>query len=150
MRRPRPANMLADVLGQLLVGLERHAHHLGDGLAGDVVLGGPSPPQHDDGVGCARAPARRRRHDAVEVVADLGLEERVDPGQGQLLADPRRVGVDDLPEQQLGSDGDDLAAHGGNASGGPRRGAPVTDRLSRRCHASWPTATRVHEVLRGR
>ena len=33
------------------------------------------------------------------------------PLSGELLADPRRVGVDDLAEQQLGADGDDVAAH---------------------------------------
>ena len=57
--------------------------------------------------------ARIGRFDALGVVTDLALEEAVDPGDGQLLADPGGVGVDDLPEEQLGPDGDDLAAHGG-------------------------------------
>jgi hypothetical protein len=45
------------------------------------------------------------------VVADLGLEQAVDAAGGQLLADPRGVRVDDLAEQQLGTDGQDVAAH---------------------------------------
>ena len=40
----------------------------------------------------------------------------VDAGEGELLADPRGVGVDDLAEQQLGADGHDLAAHGRHRS----------------------------------
>jgi len=40
-------------------------------------------------------------------------EVRVDARQRELLADPRRIRVDDLAQQQLGPDGNDLAAHGG-------------------------------------
>ena len=40
----------------------------------------------------------------AEIVADLGLEVRIDAGQRQLLADPGRIAVDDLAEQQLGAD----------------------------------------------
>ena len=37
------------------------------------------------------------------------------PRSGQLVADPGRVGVDDLAEQQLGADGDDLTLHAASA-----------------------------------
>ena len=65
---------------------------------------GPSPPHDDHGVGVGRAARRSDGLDAADVVADLDLQQRVDAVGGQLLADPRRVGVDDLAEQQLGPD----------------------------------------------
>ena len=84
----------------------------GDDLAGDVVLGGSQPAAADHRVAAFQGLAQRGFH-AREVVADLDLEVRVDTGQGQLLTDPGRVGIDDLAEQQLGADGDDFAAHAG-------------------------------------
>ena len=110
MVRPATANSVADDVGQLVAPLERHAHHLGDGLAGDVVLGGAEAAAHDDGIGAVERLAERR-DDAVVVVADLRLAQVLDAAEGELLADPRRVRVDDLPEQQLGADGDHLTAH---------------------------------------
>jgi hypothetical protein len=72
--------------------------------------------------------------DAVDVVADLGLPLRVDPRQGQLLADPRRVRVDDLSQQQFGPDRHDLAVHAGRKLPGAgtqgARSVPRRDRLS--------------------
>src|SRR4029077_5116449 len=47
-----------------------------------------------------------------EVVADLAVLARVDARQRELLADPRAVRVDDLAEQQLGTDGEDVTPHG--------------------------------------
>ena len=43
------------------------------------------------------------------------------PGRGELLAEPLRVGVGDLAEQQLGADRDDLDPHvsHGRACGRP-------------------------------
>ena len=70
--------------------------------------------------------AAQRGDDAAEVVADLDLEQRVDAAERQLLADPRRVGVDDLAEQQLGADGQDVTSHGDRlrvTSGARGRGA---------------------------
>ncbi len=49
----------------------------------------------------------------ADVVADLDLHERVDAVRGELAADPGRVRVDDLPEQQLGADRDDVTAQVG-------------------------------------
>jgi hypothetical protein len=48
---------------------------------------------------------------SVKIVAYLNLEQRVYTDQGQLLANPRRVGVHYLAKQQLGADGDDFATH---------------------------------------
>ena len=101
---------LLDPGGHVLVEVERYAEHLGDGLAGDVVLGRPQPAAADDGVASGQGLADGG-DDPGLVVADLDLEVGVDAGQGQLLADPGRVGVDHLAEQQLGADGQDLAAH---------------------------------------
>ena len=63
--------------------------------------------------------------DATDVVPHLHLRQRVDPVGGQLLADPRRVGVDDLPEQQLGADRQDVAAHYATRVGAAARGPRV-------------------------
>ena len=100
----------ADPLGHLGAADQGHAHHLGDRLAGDVVLGRPEPAAQDHRVAALQREADAG-DDAREIVADLGLEVRIDAGERQLLADPGRVAVDDLAEQQLGADGDDLAAH---------------------------------------
>jgi hypothetical protein len=100
----------ADLLDDRGVAHEADVHHLGDGLARDVVLRGPEATAHDDRV-AARQRAADGEHHARLVVAHLGLEVGVDPGQRELLPDPRRVGVDHLSEQQLGADGDDLTPH---------------------------------------
>ena len=42
---------------------------------------------------------------------DVDVEVRSDADGGELLTDPRRVRVDYLPEEQLGSDGNHFAAH---------------------------------------
>ena len=104
-----------DHLDDRLVAHEPHVHDLGDRLACDIVLGRAEAAAHDDGV-TARQRGANGEHDALVVVADLGLEERVDARQRETLADPRRVGVDDLAEEQLGADGDDLTSHGRHAS----------------------------------
>ena len=104
-----------DRLDHLLVPPKRHVHHLGDRLACDVVLGRPEAAAHDDGVAASQRRAQGE-HDALPVVADLGLEVRVDADHRQVLTDPRRVRVDDLAEEQLGADGDDFTPHGAGAS----------------------------------
>ena len=55
-----------------------HAHHLGDRLPGDVVLGRAEAAADDDGVAARRARSRRRSDDAADVVADAGLVVAVD------------------------------------------------------------------------
>ena len=100
----------AKVLGHGLVADELHPHDLGDGVAGDVVLGGTEATTQDDRVGPPEGEAERAHH-ALVVVPHLGLEVTVDPGERELLAHPGRVRVHDLAEQQLGADRDDLASH---------------------------------------
>ena len=108
------------------------AHHRGDRLAGEVVVGRPEPAADDDGVGLgeqARAASASMR---PTLSPTFTWRQRGDAAGGQLLADPRRVGVDDLPEQQLGADGEDVTSHGpasrlGAAAGMRRRYCPAAD-----------------------
>ena len=136
LRHPAPAGAEArpDALPDLWVALELHSHDLGDRLAGDVVLGGAEPPADDHRV-AAREREAQTRHDAFVVVADLGLEMRVDAGERELLAEPGRVRIDDLAEQQLGADRHHLAAHRGPIRGKgecPRRPALTASGGTRR------------------
>ena len=43
IRRPRDGEQLADHVGDGVVGHELDAHHLGDRVAGEVVVGRPEP-----------------------------------------------------------------------------------------------------------
>ena len=79
----------------------------------EVVLGGAQPAAHDHCVGAVQC-AAQRVDEAIEVVAHLGLKERIEPDEGQLLADPAGVSIDDLTQQQLGADRDHFNVHLGN------------------------------------
>ena len=107
---PRPEHR-ADCRHDLLVALEGHVHHLGERRAGDVVLSRPESAADDDRV-AARERGAKRQHDALVVVADVLVEVRADPVRRELLAEPLRVRVGDLAEQQLRADRDDLNPHG--------------------------------------
>ena len=87
-----------DPLHHRLVAVQLDAHHRGDRVAGDVIGGGPEPAAHDHRVAALQRLLEGCGH-ALQVVADLGLEVAVYPGERQLLTDPRRVRVDDLAEQ---------------------------------------------------
>ena len=144
---PAPAGLEAgaDALPDLGVAQELHPHDLGDRLAGDVVLGGAEPPADDHRV-AAREREAEARHDAFVVVADLGLEVRVDAREREPLAEPGRVRIDDLTEQQLGADRHHLAAHHGPVRGKgecPRRPA-----LSAREDAHRKGRTSPRQVVR--
>src|SRR3546814_21027543 len=82
---------------------------LGDGVAGDVVLGGSEPAAHDHRVGTAERVAQHL-DDAPPVVAELRLAQVLDARQGELPTDPRGVGVDDLPQPQPGPHRDTLTS----------------------------------------
>src|SRR5262249_57173396 len=95
---------------ELRVDLHLLADQLGDRLAGRVVLGRADPAGHDDEVG-ALPGSLEQADDAALVVADLRDVVDVDPERRELLRQPGRVRVDDVPEQQLGTAGDDLGLH---------------------------------------
>jgi hypothetical protein len=48
---------------------------------------------------------------ALRIIADFDLLQGIDAHQGQLLADPRRIGIDNLAEQKLGADGNNFTPH---------------------------------------
>ena len=73
-------------------------------------MGRPEAAADDHGVGVLEHPAQLGG-DPADVVADLDLEQRVDAVGGEVLPEPRRVGVDDLAEQQLGPHRQHVAAH---------------------------------------
>ena len=100
----------AQVVRHRLIADEADPHGLGDGVAGDVVLGGAEPAAQDDRIGPPEGEAKGAHH-ALVVVPHLGLEVAVDAGERELPAHPRRVRIHDLSEQQLGADRDDLATH---------------------------------------
>ena len=111
MARPRAANISRMRVGDRLV-RDAASTPITSAIASRVMSScvGPRPPHT---ITASASPEReaQRVDDPGQVVAHLHLEVRVDARRGQLLADPRRVGVDDLAEQQLGADGDDLTAH---------------------------------------
>ncbi len=47
----------------------------------------------------------------VDIVSDRGLVQHPDPVSGKLTGQELAVGIDDIPQQQLGTDGDDLRVH---------------------------------------
>ena len=71
-RRPRDGEHLADRVGDVVVGLQLDAHHRGDRLAGEVVVGRPEAAAHDHRIGLGEQ-ARAARPRCGRVVADLHL-----------------------------------------------------------------------------
>ncbi|CAB4324753.1 unannotated protein [freshwater metagenome] len=70
-----------------LVLFQRNAHNLGDDISRDVILGRPESATHDDSI--AAVERNTQCHgDAVPVVTNLRLQEAVDAGECELLADP--------------------------------------------------------------
>ena len=110
MRRPRASNMAR--IRAAISSSRTSGTPSTSAMASRVMSSwvGPEPAAHEHRVGPAERLAERG-DDAVVVVTDLRLVVDVDAGEGELLPEPRPVGVDDLPEQQLGPDGDHLADH---------------------------------------
>ena len=71
---------------------------------------GPRPP-HMITPSLRASAVRSASDDAVVVVAHGLVEVRRHAVGGQVLAEPRRVGVGDLAEQELGPDRHDLDPH---------------------------------------
>ena len=93
-----------------MIANERDTHHFGDGLTGDVILGGPQPATKDNGIAAPQGQPNAADN-ALKIVAHLGLMQRVDSSQRQFLTEPGRVGVHDLAEQKFRANGNDFTAH---------------------------------------
>ena len=107
---PNPSNFAAELSS--ISGCRTHprAEQLRERVAGDVVLGRPEPAGDEHDVGALeREP--EHLHDPRRVVADHLMVQDVDADLGEVLGHPPRVGVRDLPEEQLGPDADDLGPH---------------------------------------
>ena len=89
---------------------------------GEIVLGRPEPTADEHRVAALEQVAERL-DDTRLVVADHPVLEGVDARRRELLADPGAVGVDDLPQQELGSDRQGLRI----ACTGTYLGAMATD-----------------------
>ncbi|HVJ99056.1 MAG TPA: molybdopterin-binding protein, partial [Acidimicrobiia bacterium] len=99
-----------DVLGQRHVAHELDAHQLCDRVACEIVLRRSEAAADQDRVG-TRQLILQRGNDASLVVADRPVFERVNSRRGELLPDPRAVGVDDLAQEQFGADREDFTFH---------------------------------------
>ena len=83
---------------------------MGDDLARDIVLGRAQPATTDHRIAAFQGMANGVHH-AIEIIADFGLVERIDTGKRQLFTDPRRIGINDLSQQQFRTDRDDFTTH---------------------------------------
>ena len=90
----------------------------GDGVAGDVVLGGAQAAGAEDDVGALQRSADQLAQAGL-IIADLVHVVEIDAERGQGEGDVPGVGVLDVAEQDLGADGDDLCAHGRPFAAGP-------------------------------
>ena len=117
---------LPDHVGDGIVGDQIDAHHRSDRITREVVVGGAETAAHDHRIGGLEEPPELGL-DPPDVVADLHLHERVDAVRRQLPADPRRVGIDDLAEQQLGADRENVAAKSHSAVAARPTGSTVVD-----------------------
>ena len=109
------------MLGEIHVAHERHTHQLGDRVTRQVVLGRPDAAADEHRVAAFEQVAQRL-DDPRLVVADHAVLVGIDARRRELLADPGTVGVDDLAEQQLGTDRKNFASHIFRSEGplGPR------------------------------
>ena len=100
----------SDDLNERRIFNEFDAHHGGDRAARQIVMRRAKPAAHDDSVRVSEHPPELY-FDPANIVADLDLYERVDPMKCQLAAHPGRVRIDDLAEQQLGSNSQHITTH---------------------------------------
>ena len=97
-------------LHQRIVTLQWHVHHLRECGSSDVVLRRPESPADDDRV-AARQRRSKSQNDPLVVVTNVLVEVRRDAVRGELFAQPLRIGVRNLPEQQFAAYRDDLNSH---------------------------------------
>ena len=96
---------------------QRQAEQFGGDLAGDVVAGRPEPAGDDDDV-APRDGLEQGQPDFLAVRdADLPLDAQSE--LKQLAAQPVGMGVERLPEQELGAGVDQVDAHGEFETRGP-------------------------------
>ena len=100
----------AHLLVDGLVAYQFHAEQPGQRMFGDVVLGRAETAGADDDVG-----VRQRLRDGFgDRFGSVGYRSDpvdFDSGRVQLFADPCRVGVDDLSDQNFVADGNDFCLH---------------------------------------
>jgi hypothetical protein len=75
----------------------------------------PQAATHDDGV-CIFQCDGERFNNTVKVVPHFELQMRCNSHSRKLFTDVRRVGIDDLTEEQFGSDCYNIAPHAGIAA----------------------------------
>ena len=106
----QPGKEIVDLVTECLIEDERSACHLGNRLACQIVERRADASGGENEV-CPAQGVSQCRLDPLKVVAHGGFEMYVCPDRRELLGHVGRVGVHDLAQQQLGSDGDDLCFH---------------------------------------
>ena len=110
IRRHGPATaskMLFDLFQKIVVEHQLPSRNFGDDLACQVVLRGTEPPAGDDDIRPLQRPLNDLFHPSG-VVANDRLEIKINAQRSQSLRHPGGIGVDDLAEEQLGSDSNDF------------------------------------------
>ena len=140
---PELPEALPDGLERGLVQLERNAHGRRHHLGGEVVLGGAEAAAHHDEVG-AGGGLVQRGGEVVPVVGHERLAARHDAQVPEPVHEPDRVGVEDLPGEELVAGGEQLDVKGGGVGHGVSSMhhqwmSPVQPR--RRVSPSWRKAS---------
>jgi hypothetical protein len=85
---------------------------LGNSLASNIVLRRSQPATHDHRIAALEGKTQDADN-APKIVSNLGLKVRVDSVPSKLLAEPTRVRINDLAQQQLGANRNNLTTHNG-------------------------------------
>ena len=91
-----------------------HAQDLGGRLLGEIIQRGAKAARADHEVAAGEG-LKQAGLQAAGVVAHGGHVLEVDAKLGKLSGEEGGVGVDGVPEEQLGADGDDFSFHGGSS-----------------------------------
>ncbi len=93
------------------MGEELSPQHPGDGLLGEVVVGGPQPPGGDDKIRPGQSQFHRLLK-ALGVIPHHPLVVEVQPHLRQPTGDGGGVGVDGVAHQQFGANAENLGGLG--------------------------------------
>ena len=104
------AKRCASAVGDSGVEDQFAVERLGDGVAGDVVLGGPEAAGENQDGGAAHGLAHLGG-EAVAVVTDDAFGDDFDAEFVQLRGEVERVGVEAIAGEHLAADGDDFGVH---------------------------------------